>query len=137
MAWENGEWIGYDDRQHKIEEINEIITLIDAEYTSAEDMPVEIAQDYFELIEKLERYNRIHRGERDLLYFEYEYFGEDLNPENSGNWIPSYVFDSESKPPSNVLGNTPSFHREICVLMDEVSYVKHSYINKVKGWRYL
>ncbi|MDX8362458.1 hypothetical protein [Cytobacillus sp. IB215316] len=88
MAWENGEWLDYDERQHKIEEINEIITLIDAEYNSAEDMPVEIMQDYFELIEKLDRFNRIHRGERDLLYFAYEYFRENLNPENSDNWIP-------------------------------------------------
>ncbi|WP_214482382.1 hypothetical protein [Bacillus sp. SM2101] len=34
MAWENGEWLEYDRRQHKIEEINEIISLIDAEYNS-------------------------------------------------------------------------------------------------------
>ncbi|MFS1519391.1 hypothetical protein V1503_23430 [Bacillus sp. SCS-151] len=126
MAWENGEWLEYDQLQHKIEEINDIITLIDAEYNLAEEMPVEIAQDYFELIEKLERYNRIHRGERDLLYFAYEYFGEDLNPENSGNWIPSYDFDVENELPWNVLTNAPSFHHEICGLMDEVSYVKRN-----------
>ncbi|MGM7684646.1 hypothetical protein ACSVDA_21290 [Cytobacillus sp. Hm23] len=37
MTWEKGEWLDYHERQHKIEEINDIITLIDAEYTSAEE----------------------------------------------------------------------------------------------------
>ncbi len=31
MEWKSGEWLDYDERKHKIEKINEINTLIDAE----------------------------------------------------------------------------------------------------------
>ncbi|MDX8363200.1 hypothetical protein [Cytobacillus sp. IB215316] len=49
MVWKSGGWLDYTAQQHKIEEINEIITLINGGYNWAEEMPVDIA-----LIEKLE-----------------------------------------------------------------------------------
>lgn len=58
---------------------------------------------------EVERLERIHRAESDLLYFAYEYFGEVYNPDNSGNWIPVDI------------GAAPPFHAEICDIMNTVS----------------
>ncbi|MFZ4454324.1 phage terminase large subunit [Salibacterium aidingense] len=84
-------------------------------------MPDEIAIDYAGLLEERARLRRIHRAESDLLYFAYEYFGDDLNPENDGNWIPEYGDKSEK-----VIRNAPDFHSEICDIMNEVSHVKRN-----------
>jgi predicted phage terminase large subunit-like protein len=58
---------------------------------------------------ELERLERIHRAEIDLLYFAYEYFGDVYNPDNDGNWIPVSI------------DKAPAFHHEICSIMDNVS----------------
>ncbi|MFD2704642.1 phage terminase large subunit [Salibacterium lacus] len=84
-------------------------------------MPDEIAIDYAGLLEERARLRRIHRAEGDLLYFAYEYFGDDLNPENDGNWIPAYG-DKTAK----VTRNAPEFHAEISEIMNEVSHVKRN-----------
>lgn len=73
--------------------------------------------DYEELdklIADLERLRRIHRAEKDLLYFAWEYFSEGQNPENGGNWE---SFDIKS------VEEAAAFHREICADIDEVSNV--------------
>lgn len=65
-------------------------------------------------IRELERLERIHRAEVDLLYFAYEYFGDKYNPDNGGNWIPCDISEA------------PDFHREICAIMDDVSTVNRN-----------
>ena len=82
---------------------------------NVDDMPADIAQDYFACLTDLSRLRRIHRAEVDLLYFAYEYFGPG-NPDNDGNWVP----DDAS------LETAPSFHHEICELMNEVSHVRRN-----------
>src|SRR5699024_5045535 len=60
---------------------------------------------------ELVRLKRIHRAEYDLLYFMYEYFSEDRNPDNDANLIPagqSYETAAE-------------FHRELCSILDEIT----------------
>lgn len=57
----------------------------------------------------MERLERIHRAEADLLYFAYEYFGEVYNEDNSGNWIPVPIEEA------------PAFHGELCAIMNTVS----------------
>lgn len=78
-----------------------------------------LTDDDFEVLDgyitELERLNRIHRAEVDLLYFAWEYFSDVRNPENIGNW------DGFDLP--NVTA-APTFHKEICSLIDEVDNVK-------------
>lgn len=113
MAWINGGWLDRDKRADKITELTDIIALIDSEYPTIDDMPDELLTDYYETLTELERLKRIHRAEVDLLYFAYEYFGDDANPDNDGNWIPK-----DAVP--------PKFHNEICELMDEVSHKRRN-----------
>jgi predicted phage terminase large subunit-like protein len=69
------------------------------------------------LITESERLRRINRAETDLLYFAWEYFSDLRNPDNAGNW------DGFDIPDASL---APTFHREICESIDEVS-------NKVKN----
>ncbi|WP_258535640.1 phage terminase large subunit [Bacillus sp. 03113] len=59
----------------------------------------------------LEKLNRVHRAEHDLIYFTYEYFSEDCNSDNSSNLIPA----------GQSLQNAADFHRTLCSLLDEVT----------------
>lgn len=61
------------------------------------------------LLDELERLERIHRAEVDLLFFAHEYFGDVYNPGNSGNWIPLPIEDA------------PEFHHELCNMMNVIS----------------
>lgn len=73
--------------------------------------------DYAELddvIDDHERYKRIHRAEGDLLYFAMEYFSDIHNPDNSGNWDGFEIKSTDE---------APTFHKEICASIDEVSNV--------------
>ncbi|MCQ4363048.1 phage terminase large subunit [Mycobacterium gordonae] len=72
-------------------------------------LPEDVLRELTDTAAEIERLQRINRGEGDLIYFAYEYFGELYNPDNSGNWIPIAI---EGAPP---------FHREICGIMDEIS----------------
>ncbi len=66
-------------------------------------------------ISELERLERIHAGETDLIAFALEYFSEAKNPGNAGNWD---GFDIED------IADAPEFHREISTIMDDVSNVE-------------
>jgi predicted phage terminase large subunit-like protein len=63
-------------------------------------------------VSELERLNRIHRAEVDLLYFAWAYFSEVANPDNGGNW------DGFDLPDA---GHAPLFHKEISEIMNVVS----------------
>src|SRR5690625_6006887 len=109
IAWVNGQWLDTDARQAKLDELTETIEYIAQEFPNVDDMPDEIAIDFAELLDERDRLRRIHRAESDLLYFAYEYFGDDLNPDNDGNWIPKYGDNT-----ANVVSHAPDFHAEIC-----------------------
>jgi predicted phage terminase large subunit-like protein len=111
-----------------------------ADFTTLSDDDLEELDGY---LSELERLNRIHRAEVDLLYFAHEYFSDIKNPENSGNWD---GFDIR-----NVL-SAPAFHKEICAIIDEVServrnakvavaaprsHAKSSYLSKASPLREL
>lgn len=69
--------------------------------------PEELAE-YLRYVKVLKQEYRILRGEYDVLYFAYEYFGERYNPENDNNLIPEkYGYDE-----------APDFHSELCGLLD-------------------
>ncbi|OPX84664.1 MAG: hypothetical protein A4E53_03721 [Pelotomaculum sp. PtaB.Bin104] len=59
------------------------------------------------------RLQRIDRAESGILYFMYEYFSDDKNPENDQNLIPTGV----------ALWDAPAFHKEIYSVLNTVPTV--------------
>lgn len=64
-----------------------------------------------EVMDEIEVVERVHRGERDVLYFGMTYFSEDANPDNADNLIPKGV---------NV-DNAADFHKELTSMLDKVA----------------
>lgn len=62
-------------------------------------------------MDEIDQVRRIHRGEKDVLYFGMEYFSEDVNPGNADNLIPAGV---------NV-DNAAHFHKQLCDMLEDVS----------------
>lgn len=109
IAWVNGRWLDREEREGTIVSLDAIIGAMAADIDSlSPEEETELAQ----YLSEFERLTRIHRAEGDLLYFALEYFSEARNPGNAGNWD---GFDIENE------ADAPSFHREICATMDEVS----------------
>jgi predicted phage terminase large subunit-like protein len=75
-------------------------------------MPSETQADYYEKAKELERLDRIHRCEGNLLEFALEYFSDVRNPENDGNWEGFDITD---------VGEAPDFHKEISAIINRVS----------------
>lgn len=75
-------------------------------------MDEETALDYLDKAAELERLERIHRCEGNILEFSIEYFSDVRNEGNSGNWE---GFDVKN------VGEAPQFHREISDIMNVVS----------------
>ena len=70
-------------------------------------------EDQEEIVEELRAKAweyRVLRSNYDVLYFAYEYFSDDRNPENENNLIPA----------GTVFENAPNFHRELCSKLDEL-----------------
>lgn len=81
------------------------------------DQMAEQKEDLAELV----RLKRIDHAEESVLYFMYEYFSDNRNPENEQNLIPAGVNLEEA----------PQFHDELCKILDEVSNVN---ITARVGW---
>lgn len=64
-----------------------------------------------EVLDNMEREYRIARSEYDILYFTYEYFSDDRNPDNDDNLIPAGVS----------IDDAPGFHVELCEKLNEQS----------------
>ena len=69
----------------------------------------------------LEQLRRIDRSETDVLFFMYQYFSEDMNPNNSENLIPQGV----------AMEDAPDFHIELTGMLNVVS---NEEINKRVAW---
>lgn len=66
-----------------------------------------------EVVKELEEYSRLYRVLRasyDVLYFAYEYFSDERNPENNTNLIPE----------GTMIEDAPHFHAELCEKLGEV-----------------
>lgn len=110
MAYVNGEWLAYDERAAEIEKVRKNILLYrelmkKGQLTDSDFAALE--QD----LENLERMERVHRAERDFLFFMYEYFSEERNPDNPANLIPA----------GQTMENAADFHRELCGLLDAIT----------------
>ncbi len=64
-------------------------------------------------LQELESLKRIERCQEDILQFMYEYFSDDLNPDNEQNLVPAGV----------KITDAPEFHRELCDVLNVVSNV--------------
>lgn len=87
-------------------------------FTDLRTLPeIEQAQalmDNEELLEQMEREYRVARSEYDILYFTYEYFSDDRNPDNDDNLIPAGVS----------IEDAPKFHIDLCHKLEEQSLYK-------------
>jgi predicted phage terminase large subunit-like protein len=117
MAWTGERWMARDERQEAIDRLRAALEPIQDYLESGgrlEDLPDDLRMEVGETADELERLERIHRAEVDLLYFCYEYFGEKYNPGNAGNWIPVTI------------DQAPDFHRDLSDIMDHVSNVQRN-----------
>jgi predicted phage terminase large subunit-like protein len=116
IAWvingDGGKWIGRDERESRINEISALIDVLDG--VDIVSLSLDDQCEIDEQLAELERLQRIHDGETDLLEFSIEYFSEACNPGNAGNWD---GFDIAH------ISEAPTFHRDICDVMDDVSNV--------------
>lgn len=91
----------------KIEELKVDATI----YAEQEDL-----DSLAEILEEVKYYSQVYRKVRgyfDILYYTYEYFSEDRNPENESNLIPKGVG----------IESAPDFHRELCSKLDKLNTV--------------
>lgn len=72
---------------------------------------IEKAKEVIEAYKKLDKEYRILRGEYDVLYFAYEYFSDEGNPENDNNLIPKGTFFDDA----------PEFHQILCNKLNELN----------------
>jgi predicted phage terminase large subunit-like protein len=110
LAMVNGEWINRPQRQERIDLLRELI----AEYESLADSGAITAYDIDQwetLTAELERVERVHDCEYDMLRFMHEYFSEERNPGNPDNLIPAGVKYEDAA----------EFHRTLCSLLDEIT----------------
>ncbi|MED4892479.1 MULTISPECIES: phage terminase large subunit [Heyndrickxia] len=113
MAWIDGRWLDRNERAELIATYREYLDVIDERYPNPEDMPADLAVDYVDRAKELQRLERIHRCENDLLEFSIEYFGV-RNPGNDGNWEGFDIVDADQ---------AADFHKEIAEIIDDVSTV--------------
>src|SRR5690625_3911284 len=110
MANINGEWLDREARQRRIdliEKTNVKLEKLRKEGSILSSQLKTLVANKKELI----RLKRIHRAEHDVLYFVYEYFSEEGNPDNSSNLIPA----------GQVYKDAADFHRELCSILDKVT----------------
>lgn len=110
MAIINGTWYDYDARAARIELIEERNKRLEKLRKKGALRPSQV-NDLISDKKALIRLKRIHRAEHDVLYFVYEYFSEEGNPDNSSNLIP--VGQSYK--------DAADFHRELCSILDKVT----------------
>ncbi len=120
MAIINGTWHEFKARQEKLDKLKRYITPRIRKLASLS------RDEKIDLKTYVDEYNRvaaIHRGETDLLFFAYYYFGDNLNADNNGNWIPEYSADGLdlNNKPESITQYAPEFHHEICDIMNVVS----------------
>lgn len=106
----NGKWLNYEERAKYIDELQAERKLLAKILNSAGPLESDISRLEF-ILDEIERAERIHRAEHDVLFFGMEYFSEDGNPGNAENLIPEGV---------NV-SNAARFHKELTAMLDDVT----------------
>lgn len=110
MAWLDGKWLA---RQERQQAINDRL-LLRKEYkrlASKSDLLEHDLTQWEVLEDELEKLQRVHDCEHDVLRFTYEYFSDELNPDNESNLIPA----------GQTLETAADFHRTLCSLLDDIT----------------
>lgn len=110
MALIDGNWLDYDARAARIALEEARLDKLKRLHIAGKLTPAQAASMVADT-RNLVRLKRIHRGERDVLYFTYEYFSEEGNADNSSNLIPA----------GQKFVDAAKFHRELCGLLDDVT----------------
>src|SRR5690606_14651388 len=105
MALIDGEWLDYDARAARIALEEARLDKLKRLHSAGKLTPAQVASMVADT-RSLVRLKRIHRGERDVLFFTYEYFSEESNADNSSNLIPA----------GQNFADAAKFHRELCGL---------------------
>ncbi|HAA2597238.1 phage terminase large subunit [Listeria monocytogenes] len=113
MTAELAPWLTRAARQNRIELLTKhaqvLMKLNDAGKASQSQVETLLTD-----LKELEQLKRIHRAEHDVLFFMYEYFSEDRNPDNPGNLIPA----------GQSIEEAAEFHRELCGMLNDVTQGK-------------
>ncbi|MDM5188604.1 phage terminase large subunit [Bacillus sp. DX4.1] len=110
MAWLNGKWLNRKEREQAIEDR----LLLRREYETLEVKGelLEFDLTQWEMLEdELEKLQRVHACEHDVLRFTYEYFSTEGNPVNESNLIPK----------GQAYENAADFHVTLCSLLDDIT----------------
>lgn len=110
MAWLDGKWLARKERQQAINDR----LLLRKEYkrlASKDDLLEHDLTQWEVLEDELEKLQRVHDCEHDVLRFTYEYFSDELNPDNESNLIPA----------GQTLENAADFHVTLCSLLDDIT----------------
>lgn len=109
MALLDGKWLDYDARDEYLRSLKEERKMLRQLVMQGSAVSNDI--DRLEiLLDEIDRVSRIHRAERDVLYFGMEYFSEDGNPANGDNLIPT----------GTNIDNAVDFHRTLSDLFGDI-----------------
>lgn len=111
MAWlDDGKWLARQERQQAIND--RLLLRKEYERLALKGDLLEHDLTQWEVLEdELEKLQRVHDCEHDVLRFTYEYFSDELNPDNESNLIPS----------GQTLENAADFHVTLCSLLDDIT----------------
>lgn len=105
----------YDEREARIAELKEERELL-TELLKRDEAYESDINRLEGVLDEIERVERVHRGEFDVLYFGMTYFSEDGNRDNADNLVPTGTNEN----------NAANFHKELTDMLDEVSEEKVS-----------
>jgi len=99
----------YDEWKERLTEIDTFLEAVKQKATAGETVPREVLSKAIQLKEDRKQAERILRCWTSTLDFMYEYFSDDMNPENENNLIPAgiSIFDA------------PQFHQELTGYLNE------------------
>lgn len=105
-----------DELKAQLQRIEKGLELIKNKIASAptQEARLQMVAEFEQEIKTLQRAYRTTRSEFDVLYFAYEYFSHERNPDNDDNLIPKGVF----------IEDAPDFHHELCGKLEELSLDK-------------
>ncbi|MEH7456330.1 phage terminase large subunit [Bacillus sp. JJ1127] len=110
MAWLDGKWLARQERQQAIDD--RLLLRNEYEKIASKGNLLEFDLTQWEVLEdELEKLQRVHDCEHDVLRFTYEYFSDELNPDNESNLIPE----------GQALENAADFHITLCSLLDDIT----------------
>jgi predicted phage terminase large subunit-like protein len=110
LAFVNNRWLARPEREERIQLLTERARKLKALHQAGKATDAHVETLLADATE-LRKLKRVHRAEHDMLYFMYEYFSDEGNPQNPDNLIPA----------GNTINNAADFHRTLCALLDEIT----------------